>query len=167
MNRTIYSNIPHINATTSRVNTAQKHKAKEELIQAVGDSHDVLFRAKTVFPFTLFPDTLTVDRTKLTITHRDFFKVAEVLSIRMEDILNITANVGPFFGSVKISTRFFDPGKPYEVYYLWRDDALKIKRIVQGMLIAKQEGVDSSALSTQELSENLDKLGKVAPQEKV
>lgn len=146
---------------------AEKSKAKDELVQAIGDAHDVLIRAKTVFPLTLFPDTLTVDRTKITVTRRDFFNAAEVLSIQIEDVLNVTATVGPFFGSIKISTRFFEAGKPYMVDHFRRADALKIKRIVQGYLIARQKDIDCSALSTRELAETLDKLGSVAPEEKV
>lgn len=145
----------------------EKKKAAEELVQAIGDSQDVLARATTVFPLTLFPDTVTIDRSKLTITRRDFFKSAEVLSIRIEDILNVTASVGPIFGSIKIATRFFDPDKPYTVDHFKRADALRIKRIVQGYLIAKQKDIDCSALSTQELAKTLDELGKVATEEKV
>ena len=145
----------------------KKQKAKEELTEAIGDSHDVLVRATTVFPFTLFPDTVTVDRTKVTVVHRDLFKAGEVLSIRIEDILNVTASVGPIFGSIKIATRFFDPSKPYNVHHFWRSDALKIKRILQGYLIARQQKVDTSVLSTKELAAKLDELGKVGPEEKV
>ena len=145
----------------------KKQKAKNELSEAIGHSKDVLFRAKTVFPMTLIPDTLTIDRTKLTITHRDFFKVAEILSISIEDILNVAANVGPFFGHIVISTRFFDPDRPYRVRYFWREDALKIKRIMQGYIIAKQKEVDCTALSTRELARTLDELGKVASPDKV
>src|SRR5947209_1395179 len=86
-----------------------KHdEAQKELRDAIGNSHEVLVRATTVFPFTIFPDTITVDRTKLSVTHREFFKVGDVMSIRIEDILNVTAHVGPLFGSIKIATRFFD-----------------------------------------------------------
>lgn len=138
-----------------------KQAVKEELVHAIGDSHDVLIRATTVFPFTLFPDTLAIDRTKLTITHRDFFGVGEALSINIEDILNVTATVGPFFGSIKIATRFFDPGKPYTVDKFWRGDALKIKRIAQGYIIARQREIDCSVLSNRELTKLLDELGKV------
>lgn len=145
----------------------QKRQAANELIQVIGDAHETLVSATTVFPFTLFPDTLSIDRTKLTITHRDFFRTAEVLSIRIEDILNITATVGPFFGSVKISTRFYDPDKPYTVDMFTRADALRIKRITQGYLIARRNKVDCSALSTRELTQLLDELGKVSSPEKV
>ncbi len=160
---------PNIRSVTSSVGTQirTKHETEQKLVQAIGDSHDVLARARTVFPLTLFPDTITIDRTKLTITHRDFFRVGEVLSIRIEDILNVTATVGPFFGTVSISTRFFDPAKPYSVARFWRADALKIKRIVQGYLIAKQQEVDCSALTTRELAKKLDELGKVSPEEKL
>jgi len=146
---------------------AQKEKTSEELVQAIGDAHDVLIRAQTVFPLTLFPDTITVDRSKITITHRDFLKMGEVLSIRIEDVLNLTASVGPFFGSIKLATRFFAPNKPYTVDKLWRADALRIKRIVQGYLIARQRNIDCSALSAQELANTLDELGKAAPEETV
>lgn len=138
-----------------------------ELEQAIGASSDVLVRAQTVFPLTMFPDTLTIDRTKLTITHRNFFKAGEVLSISIEDILNVTASVGPFFGSIKLSTRFFDLNRPYTVDHFYRADALRIKRIAQGYIIARQKKIDTSALSTEELAKLLDDLGKVGPQERV
>jgi len=144
-----------------------RKKAEKELVEAIGDAHDILVRATTVFPVTLFPDTITVDRTKLTVTHRDFFRVGEVLSIAIEDILNVTATVGPLFGSIKISTRFFDSNKPYTVHHFWRSDALKIKRIVQGYLIVKQQEVDTSSLTTKDLAHKLDKAGKVDRPEKV
>ncbi len=145
----------------------EKQKTQEELTNAIGDAHDVLMRATAVFPLTLFPDTVAIDRTKLTITHRDFFGAGEVLSINIEDILNVTATVGPFFGSIKISTRFFDPDKPYTVDHFWRKDALRIKRIAQGYVIAKQKEIDCSALSNRELAKLLDELGKVSAPEKI
>lgn len=142
----------------------EKEKAREELVQTLGESHDVLVKATTVFPLTLFPDTITVDRTKITITHRNFFMTGESLSIAIEDVLNVTAAVGPFFGKILLATRFFDPNKPYEVDNFWRKDALKIKRIVQGYLIARQKDIDTSALSPKELAKTLDELGRVTPE---
>ncbi len=140
----------------------ERDKAQEELSTAIGNAKEVLVRATTVFPFTLFPDTITLDRAKLSVTHREFFKVGEVMSIRIEDVLNVTAHVGPLFGSIKIATRFFDLEKPYSVNYFWREDALRIKRITQGYIIAMQQEIDCSSLSTKELSAMLDKLGSSA-----
>lgn len=144
-----------------------REKAKQELQSAVKGTHEVLIEATTVFPLTLFPDTVYVDREKITVTQRLFFKLSEVVSIRLEDVLSITADAGPFLGSLKISTRFFDPKKPYSVNYLWRHDALKIKRIVQGYIVALQKNIDCSTLPVPELRNILDKLGQAAPGEEV
>jgi len=146
---------------------AKKEKAEEKLSDVVGTSHEILLNATTVFPLTLFPDTVTIDRTKLTITRRNFFATAEVVSIQIEDILNVTASVGPFFGSIQIHTRYFDPHKPYVVDKLWRDDALKIDRIMQGYSIAIKENIDLSALDSKELTNKLDELGKSVPSAKL
>src|SRR5438067_13593019 len=88
----------------TRNGSDEQQEAAQELVDAIGTSHDVLLRIKTLFPFTLFPTTVSVDRTKISITERDFFRTGEVLSIRIEDLLNVTVNVGPILGSVKIST---------------------------------------------------------------
>jgi hypothetical protein len=144
-----------------------KRKAADELVETLGGAHDSLFRATTVFPLTLFPDTISVDRSQISITHRNFLWSGEVISISIEDILNIAALVGPFFGKIEITTRFFGPDKPYEIDHLWRKDALRLKRIVQGYLVTHQKDIDTSALSDEELSKTLDELGKVSPDEKV
>lgn len=146
---------------------SEKLQAENQLSQAITGSHQALVTATTVFPFTLFPDTVIVDREKFTVTHRVFFRVAEVMTIRVEDILNVTADVGPFFGSLKILTRFFDPDKPYSVNFLWRSDTLRIKRILQGYVIAIQKKIDCDALSTPELAKLLDDLGRAAPDDEV
>lgn len=145
-----------------------KQQARQQLGAIIGGAHEVLIKADTVFPFTLFPDTVSVDRQKITVTHRVFFGIAEVVSLRIEDILSINADVGPFFGSIKITTRFFDHKEPpYVVNFLWRGDALRLKRIVQGYVIATQQHIDCSSFGTKELAAMLDKLGQGAPHEEI
>lgn len=156
MHQTRYLRAPVAPLLTS----TRKDDVAEELNQAVAEAHEVLVTATTVFPFTLFPDNITVDREKLTITRRAFFKVAEVTTVRIEDILNVTAHLGPFLGSIKVSTRFFDLHKPYVLNYLSRGDVLRIKRIMQGYITATQKKIDCSGLSTPELVKMLDELGE-------
>ncbi len=133
---------------------------KQELKEAIKEASEVLVSATTVFPLSLFPDTLTVDRTKITTTRRTFFRVAEVVSIRIEDVLHVTAHVGPLFGSIKITSRIFSDEQPYTIDHFWRDDAMRIKRIAQGYLVALKNKIDCSTLSTEELAAMLDKLGQ-------
>ncbi len=150
---------PNMGAAPATNKLVRKRIAEHQMHDLIKGMHDVLLSATTVFPFTLFPDTVIIDRQKLTVTHRVFFAVAEVMSIQIEDILNVTADVGPFFGSVKILTRFFDPERPYTVNYLWRSDALRIKRIMQGYITVQQQRIDCDPLPTKELVHMLEQIG--------
>jgi hypothetical protein len=133
-------------------------QTKKELQQAIQGSNQILTTATTVI--TLFPDTLTLDRAKLTVTKRRFFKTAEVMSIRIEDVLNVTADVDVFFGSIKISNRVMNTDKPYSIGNFRRRDAIHFKRVAQGYIIALQRDIDCSTLPTSELVGMLDKLGE-------
>lgn len=133
-------------------------ETKQVLKAAIWDSNEVLAEATTVL--TIFTDTMCIDRTMLTVTKRSFFKSAEVMSIRIEDVLNVTATVGPFFGSIKIVSRVLNTEKPFHIGLFWRKDAMRMKRILQGYVIALQGKIDCSSLSTHELANMLDKLGE-------
>jgi hypothetical protein len=147
---------PPVEEDRPKVSTPEE--SKQELREAIIGSSQVLATATTIVP--LFPDTLTVDRAKVTVTKRQFFSTAEVMSMRIEDILNVTASVVPFFGSVKIVSRVMNEEKPYVIGPFWRDDAIRLKRVLQGYVIALQRKIDCSALSAEELAIMLDKLGE-------
>lgn len=137
---------------------ATHEESKKELLQAIEGSTDVLATATTTLTF--FPDTLTLDRAKVTVAKRTFFRAAEVVSMRIEDILNVTATVGPLFGTVKVISRVLNPEKPYVIGKFWREDAIRLKRIIQGYVIALQRQIDCSVMPTRELTLMLDKLGE-------
>ncbi|HSE60823.1 MAG TPA: hypothetical protein VLA88_00855 [Candidatus Saccharimonadales bacterium] len=143
----------------------ERAQALNELTKVVDSAQEILARAQTVFPMDLFPDTVVVDRTQVVIVQRSFFFVGGTTSVRIEDILNVTANVGPFFGSLKISTRYFDPDKPYEVRRLWRHDALRLQAIIQGLVIAAQKEIDTTVFDRRELVKGLTKVGQVSSQD--
>ncbi len=143
----------------SEAHNPSTEEVKQEFQQAIAGSHEVLCTATTLFPFKLFPDTITLDRAKLTVIHRTFFGMAEVMSIRIEDLLNVTVSIGPILGSVKIVSRVFNVEKPFVVNAFKRNDALRVKRIMQGYVIALQREIDCSNLPTPELAAMLEQLG--------
>lgn len=122
-------------------------------------SHEVLVSVNTVFPLTLFVDTVIVDRTKVTIIYRTFFFTSRTISVRVGDILNVTCSVGPFFGSVLISSRIMNSTDHFVVDKLWRYDAIMLKHVIQGYMIAMHNDVDLTHLSREELFEHLSELG--------
>jgi hypothetical protein len=132
----------------------------EGLKRIVRKSHQLLASAQTVIlPINLFPDSVTVDRTKVTITKRTFFWSSSVISIRIEDVLNIACSTGPIFGSLTISSRVMNSTDHYEIDYFWRKDALYLKQIIQGYVIAQHNQIETTHLNRRELIQTLLDLG--------
>lgn len=142
----------------------RKPKSKQEvsnetLQNIVERSHEVLAEATTIFPFKLFPDTVVVDRTKITIIKRNFFWSEDVVSIRIEDILNANSGVDLFFGSLNVSSRVMNSTDHYLIKFLWKHDAMHLKHLIQGYVIAQHNNIDVSHLSRDDLIRTLCELG--------
>lgn len=146
---------------------------EETLEEITAQSNQVLFKADTVFPFILFPDTIILDRMQLSIIHRPFFMTAKITSIRIEDILSAEVQVGPLFGSVRIVSRYFShefaeeessspTGQrvPSSIHYLWKRDALEVHKLIQGYIVATQRKIKLSHKSKEELIKLLHELGQ-------
>lgn len=135
-------------------------RSTKKLNKIVAQSKEILAGAQTVIlPSNLFPDSVVLDRTKVTITRKTFFWSASVISIRVEDILNVSTSVGPLFGSITISSRVMNSTDHYEINYFWRHDAIRLKEVIQGYMIAIHNDVDTSHLPREKLVEKLTELG--------
>lgn len=130
-----------------------------ELLGVTIHSHEILYKAKTIFPFSLFPDTIIIDKEKLTIVVRYFFWVAKITSVPIRDILSVEADVGPFFGSIHLTSRYFFTN-PHSINFLRRYDTLKIQKLLQGYIIANERDIDCSAIDRAQLEELLEHLGE-------
>lgn len=122
-------------------------------------SEDKLITVDAVFPFDPFPDRITIDRAKVTVIKRNFFFSEQKTSISTEDLLNVDMGVGPFFGTIKLHSRFFVDGQ-LEVRFLWRKDARLVERILQAIIIARQHGIDVSKIPKEDLLTELHKIGR-------
>ncbi len=124
-------------------------------------SHEILAGVKTVImPANLFPDSVVVDRTKVTITKRSFIWSSQCITTRIEDILSVTSSIGPLFGSLIISTRVMNSTDHYEITYLWRKDAEYLKQIIQGYVIAQHNAIETKHLNRDQLVATLLELGQ-------
>lgn len=136
-------------------------KEAKDISRIVRRSHEVLAGARTVpLPVNLFPDSIIVDRTKITITRRTFFWTSQVITMRIEDVLSVTSNFGPFFGSLLIATRIMNSTDHFDVNYFWRKDAEYLKQIIQGYVIAQHNSIETKHLSKDELIKTLLELGR-------
>lgn len=133
---------------------------RKNLESLISQSHEVLAQASTVFPITLFPDTVVVDRTKVTIIKRDFFWSSDTMTFRIEDVLNAEVTVGPLFGSLIIASRVMSTTDHFRIDHFWRNDAVYLKQIIQGYVIAQHNKIDVAHLSKDDLVKTLNELGR-------
>lgn len=150
---------PPASETTPRSTSVEE--TRQELREAIDGSNQVLAQATTAL--ALFPDTIILDRAKLTIIKRPFFRMAEVTSMRIEDVLNVACTVGPFLGTITIVSRVMSSDQTTDIGKFWREDAQRVKRIAQGYVIALQRNIDCSKLPTRDLASMLEKLGTDVP----
>lgn len=141
-------------------NAKAKRQSRQNLRRIVRQSQEIVAGANTVFPVTLFPDTIVIDRVKVTITRRTFFWSEEVTSVRIQDILDVSASIGPLFGSLTIAIRVVGAVNYFQVNYFWRKDVMRLKRIIQGYVIAKRNKMDLAHLGARELRWTLEGLGQ-------
>jgi hypothetical protein len=145
-----------VGSTESTTNaTEQSRRALERAIQ---DSEEILVTAATIGP--IHKSTLTLNRTKLYAEERSGLRSVSVMSVRIEDVLNVNGEVGPISGFITIATTFTGPGNPHRMGPFHRKDVLKLKRIIQGYIIALQKHIDLSPILVQELIPMLYELGE-------
>jgi hypothetical protein len=139
-------------------NKQQPEESLQALNKAVWDSNEVLATAATTA--SLHKATLTLNRAKLFAEKHSAFGVVESMSVRIEDVLNINATLGPISGMITIATRFTAPGAPYTIGPFHRKDTLNLKRVIQGYIIALERNIDLNLTSTSELIPHLYELGE-------
>lgn len=150
---------PIIQKLTNIVKGTTAEQEQEQLMQVIEKSNEILAKATTVFPLSIFPDTIILDRTKLTVIKRNFFFSEQVMSIRIEDILNVSATVGPFFGSVTIATRVMSSDDHFMIRNFTRSDAQHLKHMIQGYVIARHNNIACDHLTHDQLVDTLRELG--------
>lgn len=138
--------------------TKKKDEQIQELNQIVENSQQVLMRAKSVFPFQLFPDTVIVDTTKVDIIYSDFFWHKFVFTIPITAIKLVKINVGLFFATMLIEVTGFETN-PDAVTYLWRNDAVNLRKLITGLQLLSKHQFDFSNLDTKTIRNKAMEIG--------
>ncbi len=135
----------------------QRHESHLKMSEISKSRTDVLFQARTVFPFDLFPKVLTISSTKIEAKLNSFFYTYSTVTIPLQDIANVELNSSLFFSTLNvINIRSKDP---LVMRFLWNRDAIKGKKLINGLLIAQESGVDVSVIEPKKLLPQLEGLG--------
>lgn len=140
----------------SKVKGERKEVAKFE--QTLKGSHNILFRCKSVFPFDFFPDELIIDENKVDVRHGLFFMSTQTTSIPYKNIIKATSTTGLFFASLVIEMEVYIQ-QPDPINFLWIKDAIKARRIINGLISAHKQGIDLSKIDLEQAKDEVEEIG--------
>jgi hypothetical protein len=144
-----------------RKNSKKEEKKLEKLAEKI--NKDNLLKIKSVFPFDLTPDTVSISRDKVTVNKRDFFSRQD-FPILVEDINTARDNVGLLFASLEIEVTGYEENPP-KIKYLLPNDAEKARHYIMALKRAKEEKIDLSKINKKKITKLLDQIGKVIAEE--
>lgn len=136
----------------------EKVGTNNELDILVEKSRKIIFEAKSIFPFELFPDKITICPNRITITRNSIFSRFEY-PIQIENLTGARIYRTIFFATLYIDT--FGLAAPEPIRFLKVNDARLARRYILALIECKKANIDLSKYSTEELREKLKKIGKV------
>jgi hypothetical protein len=152
-----------MSTTPSQTIQPAQYQERQKLKDMADNASEVLITATAVFPFDFFPNSITVDRSKVTLHKRIFFGHADAISVQIEDLLNAEVETGPLFATLKVYTRIPNI-TPLTIRYLPRKAAIDVQNLLEGFTIARAREIDCSAIPRQDLARQLIRLGHEAGQ---
>ncbi len=123
-------------------------------------SNRILTSATThKIPIDIFPDTINVEESRVTIIRREFFLSSRVHSVDIKDISNIFLNTSPLRAQLIIVSNTYTKND-IRIKNLKIKQAIYIRRIIEGLRTFETNQIDTSVYSKSELVNILQGLSK-------
>lgn len=141
------------------VTQEEKDRVISQVDEIIEKKARPLFAMKAVFPFDFFPNEVSIDMKQINFVIKEFFFTSRLHSISIGNVMDVFVDMGPFFASLHIVDMSFVENKMV-IPYLKRKDAVRARRIIQGLIAINAERVDIGALNHDELLRKLEELGR-------
>lgn len=137
---------------------AMNQKRSKVTYEAMTSSlNEILHAAETVFPFTLFPSRITVDRNQVVISIGVFFFTRSYISFLVEQIHHVIVRKGVMFSEIEFEVIGYEQNPP-KVNYLRNHDAEQIKKYIDAINLARASEIVVTELTKEEITEMSQKL---------
>ncbi len=148
-------------AAKSTTKTGMKAADATEQLQNLAAADALpLLSFKTVFPFDLFPDEITIDRNKITVNRHYFFFDSMIQSVLIKDVMTVVVEQSLFFASMQIVDRM-PVRRTISLAKLPKDQAKMARWIIEGLIVSSQQkGLDLTNIPNDVLLPKLIELGK-------
>lgn len=137
---------------------SEKDVPRDGLTLLAERANKIIFEAKSVFPFELFPDKITICLNRVTVSYKKPFYFDErPLPIEFINTAHVTR--GAFFASLSMET--FGVEKPAPISHLRIDDAREARRYILALVECKKNNIDFSTYDLPEIKRKLQSIGRV------
>ena len=124
----------------------------------VQNSNDILMSISTIFPFKLFPTTINVEATRVTIITRQLLS-SQVHSVDIKDISSVFIDTSFIFASLTLISKTYAQ-KEFIIDNLRKKEAILIRRIIEGLRMFAKEDINTTNFSKKELLNKLRELSE-------
>lgn len=138
------------------VDTPDNTEEEVKLNNLAQETDEPIYEIGSVFPFTLFPDKVIIYKHRVTIVRKDlFFK--RVFPMLIEDIRTVRISRSIIFATMEFEVVGYEEN-PRPVTTLNPTDAIKAQKYVVGLIRAKRENIDLSAISNDTVRDKLEEI---------
>ncbi len=168
------------NTYSGEIETALQTQTEEELIEKSGredavkrhfrkigtdqnrlddmmaQSNRIIISASSMFPWDIFPNTINVEETRVTVIHRQLFS-SQVHSVDIKNISNVFIDTDLFFAALTIVSATFEENN-IKIMKLRKNQAILTRRIIEGLRMFIEKDIDTSKYTTADLINKLKEL---------
>lgn len=135
--------------------------ATAKKLDSLKDKTDkVIFKTSSVFPFKFFKDDLIIDPVKIDLVEREFFFNETIRSIPYDQIIETQILSGWLFSTLKILSKGLK-SELAEIGYLKRSEAKKAKKLIDGLVLCRNNNIDLVSLENEEFASKIDEIEEI------
>lgn len=142
--------------------TTTPSQNQEPLNLLIHKTQDTLLTVRSMWLLDLFPDKLTVDEAKVSFIYNSAFGVKSIHSVLIENITYVEAHTSLLSGSLIIvdSSNYRHPVE-LKIENLRKEAAIRARKLIQGLIHAKNLKIDISQFTPYDLENNMEELGRI------
>ena len=131
-------------------NEATKIEEDKQMINdLVRKSNRCIISISSLFPWTLFPNTIQVEETRVTFIFRQFL-ASQSHSLDIKDISNVFIQASPFFATLQVVSRTYVENE-ITIGHLNVPKANEVRMIIEGLRTFSEHKIDTSNYEVSEL----------------
>jgi hypothetical protein len=141
------------------INEAAKIEEDKHMVSdLIKKSNRCIISASTHFPWTLFPNTIEVEESKVTSVFRQLF-ASQSHSVDIKDISNVFIESSPFFATLQIVSRTFAEND-ITIGHLNAKEAYRVQMIIEGLRTFAANNIDTCNYEIKELIAKIEEFHK-------